>query len=189
MSFDWTDRRVAQLKEMWKENGNSASRIAVELGRGLSRNAVLGKLARLGLTAKDRKNRRPVAPRVSAPRPRRVPSPHGNANKISIQGRGKVMELHATCEPFEAREADVVPLGIGLMELTEETCRWPEGDRPPFKFCGHMPVKGLPYCAAHSRIAYNAPANRQNYSEEELERRRQQGRANYKKRAVAEAER
>ncbi len=47
----WSDERVAVLKKMWL-NGNSASEIAKELGN-ITRNAVIGKIHRLGLSNRD----------------------------------------------------------------------------------------------------------------------------------------
>jgi hypothetical protein len=87
---------------------------------------------------------------------------------------------------FEPRAADVVPLDIDLLELNEQTCRWPDGDGP-FTFCGHAPVRGLPYCAPHSRISYQPPKERPQFSDEEIERRRRQGRANFKKASMEAA--
>ena len=52
--MSWTDERVETLKKMWAE-GQSASQIAKELG-GVTRNAVIGKVHRLGLS--DRKSTR-----------------------------------------------------------------------------------------------------------------------------------
>ena len=46
--MSWTDERVETLKKMWAE-GQSASQIAKELG-GVTRNAVIGKVHRLGLS-------------------------------------------------------------------------------------------------------------------------------------------
>lgn len=46
--MSWTDERVEMLKRMWSE-GASASQIAKELG-GVTRNAVIGKVHRLGLS-------------------------------------------------------------------------------------------------------------------------------------------
>ncbi|MBS8228588.1 GcrA family cell cycle regulator [Vannielia litorea] len=46
--MSWTDERVETLKRMWGE-GQSASQIAKELG-GVTRNAVIGKVHRLGLS-------------------------------------------------------------------------------------------------------------------------------------------
>ena len=49
--MSWTDERVETLKRMWGE-GQSASTIAKELG-GVTRNAVIGKVHRLGLSNRD----------------------------------------------------------------------------------------------------------------------------------------
>ena len=46
--MSWTDERVEKLKELWTE-GMSASQIAKVLG-GVTRNAVIGKVHRLGLS-------------------------------------------------------------------------------------------------------------------------------------------
>ncbi len=47
--MSWTDERVERLGKLWME-GRSASQIATELGDGVSRNAVIGKIHRLGLS-------------------------------------------------------------------------------------------------------------------------------------------
>ena len=66
--MSWTDERVETLKKMWNE-GQSASQIAKELG-GVTRNAVIGKVHRLGLS-----NRTGVAPQPSpAPQPSAAPA-------------------------------------------------------------------------------------------------------------------
>jgi GcrA cell cycle regulator len=58
-------------------------------------------------------------------------------------------------------EAGAIPFGQRrtLLELTEETCRWPIGDpgSTDFFYCGGQTVTGLPYCAYHSRVAYQPP--------------------------------
>jgi len=56
----WTDERVEQLKKLWAD-GLSASQIAGELG-GITRNAVIGKVHRLGLSGRAK------APSSSVPR-------------------------------------------------------------------------------------------------------------------------
>jgi len=82
--MSWTDERVETLKKMWAE-GQSASQIAKELG-GVTRNAVIGKVHRLGLSnrvggpaAPEPKPAAPAraepaaAPRAEAPAPRAAP--------------------------------------------------------------------------------------------------------------------
>ncbi len=48
--MSWTDERVELPKKLWSD-GLSASRIAAELG-GITRNAVIGKVHRLGLSGR-----------------------------------------------------------------------------------------------------------------------------------------
>ena len=48
VNMSWTPDRVENLKKMWSE-GQSASQIATDLG-GVTRNAVIGKIHRLGLS-------------------------------------------------------------------------------------------------------------------------------------------
>ena len=73
--MSWTDERVELLKKMWGE-GQSASQIAKELG-GVTRNAVIGKVHRLGLSnrattstkssAKDKASAKPEPVKAKAP--------------------------------------------------------------------------------------------------------------------------
>ena len=67
--MSWTDERVETLKRMWAE-GQSASQIAKELG-GVTRNAVIGKVHRLGLSnrvgGKDEEEATPAPVRAEAP--------------------------------------------------------------------------------------------------------------------------
>lgn len=73
--MSWTDERVETLKKMWAE-GQSASQIAKELG-GVTRNAVIGKVHRLGLSnrvgpgaaAEDEVEVAPVVVPTPAPAP------------------------------------------------------------------------------------------------------------------------
>ena len=67
--INWTDDRVEQLKNMWTE-GLSASQIARALG-GVTRNAVIGKVHRLGLAgraspSRAERPRLPMAPKASS---------------------------------------------------------------------------------------------------------------------------
>jgi len=65
----WTDERVEQLKKLW-ESGLSTSQIAAELGN-ITRNAVIGKVHRLGLSGRAK------SPSSAVPRPRKArPSQH-----------------------------------------------------------------------------------------------------------------
>jgi GcrA cell cycle regulator len=49
-----------------------------------------------------------------------------------------------------------------LLELSERHCRWPINTpgHEDFCFCGNQPVDGMPYCAGHTRLAYQRVARR-----------------------------
>ncbi len=159
----WTDERVELLKKLWND-GLSASQIAAELG-GITRNAVIGKVHRLGLSGRAK------APSASIPRQRKA-RPAGQmfrTMRTSVRGNTAlaphlvpVHELDPDPEP-EVVE-NIVPLGqrCTLLELNDDKCRWPIGDpgQPNFSFCGGSTMAGLPYCAYHCRIGYQPVTDR-----------------------------
>jgi GcrA cell cycle regulator len=69
--MSWTDERVETLKKMWAE-GQSASQIAKELG-GVTRNAVIGKVHRLGLSNRATGPATKDEPEAAAPATRAEP--------------------------------------------------------------------------------------------------------------------
>ena len=155
--MSWTDERVETLKKLWAE-GHSASQIAAELG-GVTRNAVIGKVHRLGLAGRAK------SPSSAAPRPRKPRAASHMMRVPRTSMRGNTALAHAydlDIEPEPELIDNVIPLGQrrSLLELTEETCRWPIGDpgTPDFFFCGGPTITSLPYCAYHSRVAYQ-PTN------------------------------
>ncbi|MAX74937.1 MAG: GcrA family cell cycle regulator [Alterinioella nitratireducens] len=71
--MSWTDERVELLKKMWGE-GQSASQIAKELG-GVTRNAVIGKVHRLGLSNRTTgATAKPAGPAAAAPAAKEAPA-------------------------------------------------------------------------------------------------------------------
>ena len=70
--MSWTDERVELLKKMWME-GQSASQIAKELG-GVTRNAVIGKVHRLGLSNRNQGTAKPAAKKEAAAKPAPKPA-------------------------------------------------------------------------------------------------------------------
>jgi GcrA cell cycle regulator len=153
----WSDDRVEQLKKLW-EAGLSASQIAAELGN-VTRNAVIGKVHRLGLSGRA-KSPSSAAPRVRKARPAQVnmmrPFPRGNA------ALAKAFECEPEEDPVEFDS--VVPMSqrLSLLQLNEATCHWPIGTpgHSEFFFCGGRALQGLPYCAHHSRVAYQPASGR-----------------------------
>ena len=161
--MNWTDERVELLKKLWSD-GLSASQIAAELG-GVTRNAVIGKVHRLGLSGRAK------APSSSVPRVRksRPQSPMMRVSRPASRGNTALarqtyvaydLEPELIAEPLE----NIIPIGqrCTLLELSDSKCRWPIGDpgASDFFFCGGQPAGELPYCAYHSRIAYQPVADR-----------------------------
>ncbi|WP_018700497.1 GcrA family cell cycle regulator [Amorphus coralli] len=179
--MSWTEERVALLEKLWAE-GLSASQIAGQLG-GITRNAVIGKIHRLGLSGRAKA---PSASRPRKPRPASKPSTGRTTHTGSGGGGGGgasvarqtrvvgntalkvVAEQVIEAEVVPAAAAEVVPFGERktLMELNEHTCRWPMGDpgSSDFAFCGRDSTPGQPYCAAHSRVAYQPAPDRRKKS-------------------------
>lgn len=183
----WTDERVELLKKLWGE-GQSASQIAKELG-GVTRNAVIGKVHRLGLSnrvdnsstsrakkadAKPKATRTKEEAEATKPSAEVKPSvplkPHSSqppARKQIVPATQVLPPQPAINEVSEEalashREVQKRALRLSVMELTEKTCKWPFGDpaTDDFWFCG-LPVEpGKPYCKPCVEIAYQPMSSR-----------------------------
>jgi GcrA cell cycle regulator len=161
--MSWTDERVEQLKKLWID-GLSASQIAQELG-GVTRNAVIGKVHRLGLSGRAKSASHSSIARQKRPartgfnqKPARI-----SARQLSNTG-AKLTSSADAASLAMLEEAATAPtaLKLALTQLTERTCKWPIGDpqMEEFHFCGNESREGTPYCAYHNRIAYQPVADR-----------------------------
>jgi GcrA cell cycle regulator len=154
----WNDERVELLKKLWAD-GLSASQIAGRLG-GVTRNAVIGKVHRLGLSGRATTSRmKSHRPRARSQSARRLMKP-----RFASIGNPAFRSLLAE-EPYTPpAEELVIPLAErkSIQTLTEISCRWPIGDPqlPDFHFCGRSKVTGLPYCDFHARRAFQPPQPR-----------------------------
>jgi GcrA cell cycle regulator len=157
----WTDERVEMLKKLWAE-GLSASQVAKQLG-GVTRNAVIGKVHRLGLSGRATPSR-PARPRAPTPRTlvRQRPDP------LVAAEQDETDDTHVTPKRSEPVRAEVNNDGsrelTTVLTLTEHNCKWPIGDpgRPNFHFCGRGADHNSPYCAEHSKLAYQPMQPRRN---------------------------
>lgn len=188
--MSWSDERVELLKKMWGE-GQSASQIAKELG-GVTRNAVIGKVHRLGLSNRsgtgksaDGANAKPEAkpaakPKAKPAKPAAKPAPEEPqadppaAAAAQTRARAAIIPAGQRLPPQpSANEIDPTALAkvseiekkakkLGLMELTERTCKWPVGDpaTEDFWFCGLPVQSGKPYCEAHVGVAFQPMSSR-----------------------------
>src|SRR5262245_18279279 len=158
----WTDERVATLRKLWTE-GLSASQIAKQLG-GVTRNAVIGKVHRLGLAGRATPSR-PAKRPVRTARPRLMGPSIPRLRPPSTTPAVVIPHL----EPLK----DEAGKTMNVLTLSESVCKFPIGDPtdPDFAFCGRAAV-GSPYCSDHARLAYQpSQAKRRRTSEPDELRR------------------
>ena len=181
--MSWTDERVELLKKMWGE-GQSASQIAKELG-GVTRNAVIGKVHRLGLSnratsstnteskakaAPKSEAKQKAAPKTAEPaakaEPAPAPKPLPPRKQIIPAGQPLPPQPSANeISPEALAKVSAIEKKakrLTLMELTERTCKWPVGDpaTDDFWFCGLPVQQGKPYCEAHVGVAFQPMSSR-----------------------------
>jgi GcrA cell cycle regulator len=129
----WTEPRIKRLADLWRD-GKSASEVAAALG--VTRNAVIGKVHRLGLSGDGRHAQaRPAKPSTQRPsRPRAVRAPPGPQRAFVTEAL-----------------TGLVPC---LEDLPRRACHWPIGDpkAEDFAFCGRR-ADVQPYCPVHRAVA------------------------------------
>jgi GcrA cell cycle regulator len=142
----WNPERVEQLRS-FVGAGLTCSQIAAEIG--VTRNAVIGKIHRLGL-----------GPGRPAAAPGRACPPRLRRPRASTQ-RQMLRLISADGATVEAAPVDSAQR-CSLLELEQGKCRWPISDpgAADFAFCGNEAIAGFSYCAGHARMAYRPPARR-----------------------------
>ena len=186
--MSWTDDRVEKLKQLWGD-GMSASQIAKALG-GVTRNAVIGKVHRLGLSNRGTasggqtaaseaktadKPARPSRPAKAAAEPKQAAAAAAEVAKPAPVVRVQPVIRDATQprapglptpEERAARatlaEIEKMARRLDLLSLTERTCKWPIGDptEESFHFCGLPSTPGKPYCEHHVAVAFQPMSTR-----------------------------
>ena len=146
MSIGWTEERTELAVKLWAE-GLSASQIARKIG-DVTRNAVIGKIHRLGLSGRAR-HTRSASPYQR--KPRRAPRARCRKN----DGAPRSIPKHV-CRPSPEPSPERQPTDVARVsfaELEKHHCQFPCGDpkSEDFGFCGHKRVPGLPYCAHHAQ--------------------------------------
>ena len=138
----WTERKIAHLRALW-EQGVPAIAIAQQLGRGVTKNAVVAMARRIGCT------------------PRANPAPR----KPKSEAKPKPAPKLATKPVFAAPARTSVNQPFAVRRMVENpgratSCQWPIGEpgTRSFKFCEGAIEGRLPYCAVHHARATMRPA-------------------------------
>ena len=155
--FSWTEDNIKRVVELWRE-GHSC--LAIGRVLGCSRNAVIGKIHRLG-EAKRNTNKRVISVREKVQR--RVTRAANAGQPIDpVTQVQRIARLVAEPVP-EINDAGDVARVKSLFDLEPHHCRWPvdvDGQEWP-GYCGDKKIIGLSYCAVHSRRAWSPGQSRQ----------------------------
>ena len=146
----WTPERIEQLRSCIG-SGMTCSQIAAAIG--VSRNAVIGKIHRLGLSSG-----RPAGASARANCPPRARHSRGPTQR-------RLLRLAYAQAPLDQTMSSIVVISThpcSLIDIDPHQCRWPIGDPAStnFLFCGNDALAGFTYCVGHARMAYRAPASR-----------------------------
>ena len=172
----WTDERVEELKRRWHD-GESCSVIGAAMG--VSRNAIIGKVHRLGLVKRGMKVSQ--AQLIKREQKRQ----DGNASRVArqrnsrIAARGEMMtqELPPPPPPFAGSLhlpfADLRPHSIG----EPNQCRFIAAGGPDYLSCGNETLPGESWCGHCRGIVYGYQIK---ITEEERQRRSRQATRNWK---------
>lgn len=158
---DWTDGRIELLRALFPTGQSSATmarEINAKTGSEFSRNAVIGKMGRIGLT-------RPKKDVTARPRKPRVRKPHGFAVHNGDWRGGPSLPSSPVPPPV----VFTTEHKCGFFALGNTSCRWPlwEGDEPHDArfYCGTPEADfdgGQPWCDGHSFVAHQgSPVLRQ----------------------------
>lgn len=153
-STKWTEEETDFLRKNYRTH--SAQIVADTLGK--TRNAIIGKANRIGLTLSyDEVFRNPHGEIMMAQRVPKEPTSaddHLSRNLLAI-AKQRSVHLQRRKSPITNEEVakDVVePLngvGISLWDAKSSHCRWVLGEPKAMMFCGHDIQKGTSYCPTH----------------------------------------
>tara|TARA_B100000902_G_scaffold390681_1_gene440034 strand:+ start:283 stop:780 length:498 start_codon:yes stop_codon:yes gene_type:complete len=144
--MSWTKENVEFLKKNW--GLATARELAEKMGPGFTRNSIIGKASRLGLSAKI-KTRTATSNRdfETSIEDKKIKSRKGRRNKF------KSLIIEKDFEPENPKQ---------LEELTDNDCKYPIGhpDEKDFYFCGRSSLKDFSYCKLHLLYSYQQKSNK-----------------------------
>ena len=147
----WDDARIERLKYLWAD-GCTASEIAARLGN-TTRNAVIGKVHRLGLAGRKAVPRRPALYR---------PARHDSTLLYTIPRPPKPSQINCAVKATVAKYVAGPLGGVPFADLEHGMCKFPLGgihDKPE-RFCGasilRTATRTYPYCAECAAKAYRS---------------------------------
>lgn len=138
---EWSAEDSALAATLWRE-GQSSAQIAKKVGR--SRNAVIGRLDRIGARGQARATGAQSQVRTGKVVNARL--------KAKVAAKPKAAKQLPTATKREARPADFVGKDFAALEADE--CRWIEGEPSSQMFCAAPVLPGQSYCEHHRGVCF-----------------------------------
>ena len=150
---NWTEENVEFLKKNW--GSFTARELAEKMGPGFTRNSIIGKASRLGLSAKIKTRSTSINQNLNKFENNKI-----TKNKKSRRSRFQSLIIEKDFEPENPKQ---------LEELDEQSCKWPMGhpDEKSFYFCGRTSLKDFSYCKLHLIYAYQPKGKKEENSDKE----------------------
>ncbi len=150
---NWTEENVEFLRKNW--GSFTARELAEKMGPGFTRNSIIGKASRLGLSAKIKTRSTSVNQNLNKFENNKIIK-----NKKSRRSRFQSLIIEKDFEPENPKQ---------LEELDEQSCKWPIGhpDEKSFYFCGRKSLKDFSYCKLHLIYAYQPKGKKEENSDKE----------------------
>ena len=170
----WTDDRVALLKKLWA-SGLSASQVAKRLGHDVSRNAVIGKVRRLGVSERAKSPRQAYAENSKAQGKKQSAAFAAQARQAAAQSNPARSAFDFRTQPKPAPHSKRLPASmppapepeaVAIAALTGAICHWPlernaQGDDEQL-YCGvDRDPRSTRYCLHHQLRMLDEPGRKQ----------------------------
>jgi len=170
MASSWDSSTLKKLKALVAK-GLSTSEIGKKIG--VSKNAVVGKLNRLGWNSKaggitsDEPVKKAKDKEILKKKSIKIKEVKTKVKKIEISEKTKIKPIKRTKEISASQK--IIKTALEMASLKKDQCRWPIGDTDSddFHFCGKKVFPGKPYCYEHCKCAYKLNAPKKQQDEEE----------------------
>ena len=144
---NWTKENIEFLQKHW--GTCTAREISEKMGAGFTRNSIIGKASRLGLSAKIKTRKA-----ASIQNLENNLDENNTKTKKGRRSKFKSLIIEKDFEPENPKQ---------LEELDDNTCKWPinHPDQKDFYFCGRSSLKDFSYCKLHLLYAYQPKGKRE----------------------------
>tara|TARA_A100001234_G_scaffold190561_1_gene176739 strand:- start:4946 stop:5443 length:498 start_codon:yes stop_codon:yes gene_type:complete len=150
---NWTKENIEFLQKHW--GTCTAREISEKMGGGFTRNSIIGKASRLGLSAKIKTRTATTNKSFDESSVKK-----NDSLRKGRKSRFKSLIIEKDFEPENPKQ---------LEELDEHTCKWPIGhpNENKFYFCGRSSLKDFSYCKLHLLYAFQPKGKKEDLTEKE----------------------